>query len=304
MSRRHIHRAFTLVELLVVIGIIALLMALFTGAVMWAVNAARRTRMSVEISALQDAIEKYKTKVGDYPPNFRDASAVIRHIRTRYPKIAASEFTAVIDMTTTPPSIRPAMQLDEGESLVFWLAGTRNDPIYPFGLTGGQQSAMQTYYEFDQRRLVDLDPNPVYTGDTTYTLNGYPSIPSYQAAYAKETFYLYLDSRSYDDLVLSYATDATTGAYGEIDATLTTITHDMVTRPYLADTGTPSNPFMNPTSFQILCAGQDGLWGNVDPTTGNPAPPRSYPGGLNYTQDEMDNITNFTEGGTLEDKLP
>src|SRR5262245_5004575 len=137
MSRRHIHRAFTLVELLVVIGIIALLMALFTGAVMYGVNLHRRTRSRVGLAALNDATEKYKTKVGDYPPNFRDANAVIRHIRTRYPKISPLEFAAVIDMTTTPPSIRPGMQLDEGEALVFWLAGTRNDPVFPFGLRGG-----------------------------------------------------------------------------------------------------------------------------------------------------------------------
>jgi len=146
-------RGFTLVELLVVLGIIALLMALLTPAVMWGINAARRTRMGVEIAALADAIEKYKLSTGDYPPSFRDSNAVLRHIRMRYPKIAPSEFNAVF----TPAGIvRPAMQLDEGEALVFWLSRTRNNPTYPFGLTGGSPSdGYKTYYEFDARRLVD-----------------------------------------------------------------------------------------------------------------------------------------------------
>lgn len=292
-------KGFTLVELLVVLGIIALLVALTVGGTMYAVNVGRRTAMAMEMSSLNDAIEKYRQKVGDYPPNFRDPNAVIRHIRTRYPKIAATEFNAVINTATG--TVRPAMQLDEGESLVFWLAGTRNDPIYPFGLTGGQSSAPMVYYEFDQRRLVDLDPNPLYTGDTVFTLNGYPSIPSFQTKYARDTFYLYLDSRSYDELVFDF-NDPLTGAYAEIDGTLTPPTHDQITRPYATDMGLPN--FVNPTSFQILCAGQDGLWGNIDETGSNATAVKGFPGGQNYFPADRDNLTNFSGGRLLEDHIP
>ena len=299
MSRsRPVHpRGFTLVEMLVVIGIIAMLMALFAGAIMWSVNAARRARMGIEVAALNEAIEKYKTKVGDYPPNFRDVNALIRHIRMRYPNIAPSEFAALFNANGT---LRPEMQLDEGESLVFWLYCTRNDPQYPFGLTGGQNSAMQTYYEFDQRRLVQADPNPAFTAPWFYHPDFPSGIPSYRAAYAKDTFYLYLDSRSYDDLVYNHTTDPSTGAYAEIDGNVTTLTHEMVTRPYATNAGTP----MNPTSFQILCAGQDGLWGNVDPVSGAYVGIRRFPGGMNYTPEDRDNVTNFSDGKTLEDHLP
>ena len=309
MSRRHIPRGFTLVELLVVIGIIALLMALFTGAVMWAVNAARRTRMGVEIAALQEAIEKYKTKTGDYPPNFRDYNAVVRHVRTRYPRIAPAEFNLLIQAAwgpsysmTSPPPAGTVPRIDEGEALVAWLSRTRNDPVYPFGLATTTPGAYQVYYEFDERRLVD-GPDP-------------DLFPSYRAAYAKETFYLYIDSRSYDEMTADFTTPSS-GAFAELDtstaAAIGNITHDQVIRPYWSETVVNTaatltrdrNTPMNATSFQILCAGQDGLWGNVDPTIPGPVQDvKTYPGGLNYTPDEMDNIANFTEGGTLEDKLP
>jgi prepilin-type N-terminal cleavage/methylation domain-containing protein len=295
MSRHRHPRGFTLVELLVVIGIIAILMALLTPAVMWGINAGRRTRMGVEIAALNDAIEKYKSRVGDYPPNFRDYNAFIRHVRTRYPKINVASLNVLIVnaygpgfSVTAPPGVNDRPRVDEGESLVFWLALTRNDPQYPFNPTG--TAALQTYYEFDQRRLVDVD------GD---------SFPSYRAAFAKDTFYLYLDSRSYDELadVTNAATDPTSGAYAEIDATVTPPTHQQVVRPYFwSESPTPA--FMNPTSFQILCAGQDGEWGNVDPLTNAYAGVKTFPGGLNYTPQDRDNITNFSEGRTLEDHIP
>jgi prepilin-type N-terminal cleavage/methylation domain-containing protein len=295
-------RAFTLVELLVVIGIIAILMALFMGAVMWGVNAARRARMSTEIAAIHEAIEKYKTKTGDYPPNFRDYNAVVRHIRTRFPRIAPAEFNALIAVAwgpsysmTSPPPAGAVPLIDEGEALVAWLARTRNDPVYPFGLATTTPGAYQTYYEFDERRLVD-GPDP-------------DLFPSYRAAFANDTFYLYIDSRSYDEIagdpVYAAGPVASTGAFAELDtstpAAIALIAHEQVVRPYANDAGTA---FINPTSFQILCAGQDGDWGNVDPLDGFATARKGYPGGLNYSPGDNDNITNFSEGGTLEDKLP
>jgi type II secretion system protein G len=308
MSRPHsrVHRGFTLVELLVVLGIIAMLVALLTPAVMWAINAARRARMSVEIAQLADAVEKYKQKVGDYPPNFRDYPAFIRHIRTRYPKIDMAHLNNFVGMVwrdnsnnpyslTNPPPAGTIPLVDEGEALVFWLYGTRNDPRFPFGFGGGLNSPFQRYYEFDERRLVMLDTDP---------------FPSFRSAYAKDTFYLYLDSRSYDELTSDF-TVPSTGAHAELAdeyADFAAITHEQVTRPYATDVppSLPASPVpMNATSFQILCAGQDGEWGNVDPATGAAATAlKFFNGGLNYLPGDRDNITNFSNGRTLEDNIP
>src|SRR5947208_13234278 len=112
---------FTLTEMLVVIGIIAVLAALLLPAVNRAIIAARNTAIAIEVNQLATAIEAYKQEKGDYPPNFRgtitnpnDASNFIRHVRKCYPKIDASELTTIIDMTTTPPTFKTAYQLDEG----------------------------------------------------------------------------------------------------------------------------------------------------------------------------------------------
>jgi hypothetical protein len=149
----------------------------------------------------------------------------------------------------------------------------------------------KSYYEFDQKRLSLPTNSLPNDGD---------AFPSYAATYAKNTYYIYIDHRSYDELVFNAATDPTTGAYAEIDPSVTTLTHEMVVRPYATDTGTA----VNPTTFQILCAGQDGLWGNVDPVTGTYAGLKGFPGGQNYVPEDRDNITNFSEGRTLEDHIP
>ena len=280
---RTMRKGFTLVELLVVLGIIAMLMALAAGGAMWAVNAGRRTSMGIEIAQLHEGVEAYKNATGDYPPNFRDANALIRHIRRVYPRISPAEFNAVIDTSTSPPTVRPAMQLDEGEALMFWLIGTRNDPVYPFGLTGGSNSERKNYFQVDDRRLVSLDGDPW---------------PSMRSKYAKDTFYLYVDSRAYPYF------GAVTAAGVYVNPPMNAEGDPHTARPYL-DSVTPAPSFVKPTSFQILCAGQDGEFG-PEPSAAElqTYPGKSFPAGQNYTSADSDNLTNFSDGRVLEDHIP
>lgn len=60
-------RAFTLVELLVVITIIGILTALTLGAAKVVQDKAARSRAQGEISAIELALERYKIDNGDYP---------------------------------------------------------------------------------------------------------------------------------------------------------------------------------------------------------------------------------------------
>ena len=59
--------AFTLVELLVVIGIIVLLIGILLPAISRAMRAAHRTRIASDLNAISAALDAYKADFGDYP---------------------------------------------------------------------------------------------------------------------------------------------------------------------------------------------------------------------------------------------
>lgn len=280
-------RGFTLVEMLVVLGIIGVLVALLTPAIMRVITQARNAAIAVEVNQLATAIESYKQDKGDYPPSFRDVRALIRHLQRCYPKMAKDEFDALIDSSSGTPVIRQRWKFDEGEALVFWLAMTRSDPRYPLGLSTNTppNPTFKKYFEFDETRLEDADID---------------NVPAYKAKYCKDTHYLYIDSRSFDEpnvdeLLVADTNDAARFAYPGAFANPNT---DNWVRPYANDTGTKG---MNATSFQIICAGQDGLFGeDGDRSVGN----KKFPSGDEYKEEDRDNITNFSNGKTLEANLP
>jgi prepilin-type N-terminal cleavage/methylation domain-containing protein len=294
-------RGFTLVEMLVVLGIIAVLVGLLLPAVLAAVNAARRAQMALEISQLATGIEAYKSKFGDYPPSLRGVNgynAFVRHVRRCYPKITSNHMSAVTlaiwpksgDMVPTYDEVR----LDEGESLTFWLSGIDNDPRRPFKvLLGEAPTSRVALYEFDAQRLVfetatgadDDGEVSRETGDSTTPNPVQVDYPSFRTKHAKDTCYLYIDSRNYS----YYATTTGTPAVAE-GGNLGRV------RPYYRT----SSVAVNPTSYQIICAGQDGEFGD-DPV---PLAYKLFPSGTNYKDEDNDNITNFSEGRRLEDNVP
>lgn len=67
--RSRVARAFSLIELLVVISIIAVLAGLVVGVAPVAGKRMREARIRAELAALVTAIESYKAKYGVYPPD-------------------------------------------------------------------------------------------------------------------------------------------------------------------------------------------------------------------------------------------
>lgn len=67
------HRAFTVVELLVVVGIIVLLAALLLPGIMAQLEGARINEMKGQLKILEAALEQYHRAFDDYPPSWGTA---------------------------------------------------------------------------------------------------------------------------------------------------------------------------------------------------------------------------------------
>lgn len=81
---------FTLVEILVVIVIIGLLAGISSTVLIGARNAARSSVVATQMSQLSMALDEYKNQFGEYPPDFTDPDAVMRHVKKRWPRYAVS----------------------------------------------------------------------------------------------------------------------------------------------------------------------------------------------------------------------
>lgn len=77
---------FTLIEILVVIAIIGLLAGMTTTVLVSARQSARSSVVAAQMSQLSMALDDYKNKYGEYPPDFSDREAVTRHIQKRWPR--------------------------------------------------------------------------------------------------------------------------------------------------------------------------------------------------------------------------
>ena len=113
-------RGFTLVEMMTVIVIIGILGSLITVAAYRARLAALRAVIKTEISQLQAALESYKSKYGEYPPDFANANpatnpinnvagtaartAVYRHLRKAFPRYPINAMTLAFTNQTSPAS--------------------------------------------------------------------------------------------------------------------------------------------------------------------------------------------------------
>lgn len=290
---------FTLVELLMVIIIISLLVGLLLVAVGRARIAAQDARIVAEISEIDRAFKSYKDDHLAFPPTMWSAStaeqaAFMGHIRRAFTKTNFASYaafrTGLMGATNSSALSSPGYPntagldpstMEPAEALVFWLSGLpaqhnaagttwggsskvdgfHRDPAQPFqpNSTAGQQRTTP-YFPFDQARLGDADADG--------WLEYYP--PGSTVPYVYFNF-------------TSYGLSPSTGS-----ATVGTA------RPYTD--ATISGAYMNPTTFQIIAAGQDGNYGN-DNTN------KAFPAGTNYTGGDMDNLTNFTTK-RLEDSLP
>ncbi len=76
-------RGFTVIELLVVLAVMGLLLAIAAPRYAQHVDAAREVALRQDLSAMRDAIDKYKSDQGTYPANLADLAT--RHYLSSVP---------------------------------------------------------------------------------------------------------------------------------------------------------------------------------------------------------------------------
>lgn len=322
MNDSHVgpRRAFTLVEMLVVMVVIGVLIALLIPVIGGATRRGKNAAIFMELNDLARAIEAYKAKTGDYPPDFTNQLAVVAHMKKAYPRCNTARVVQWLNNSIPNVTLNPdPRNLDPAEALVFWLTMTKNNPRDP--LTGSGEYV--SYFTFDQARLASTD----FDGD---------GWPEYTPARAAAAPYVYFDGRILSDSssgmgqTCAYAWalyptpyNAANPSPKELDRSAAKYKQvffdprENRARPYRSsavsastDTWpTAANPseWLEPGKFQIIHAGLDGHFGN-DVTSGNPADPllfKQFPA-PNYTitPEDYDNLTSFSGGSTVGDSVP
>jgi prepilin-type N-terminal cleavage/methylation domain-containing protein len=330
-----IPRAFTLIEMLTVIVIIGILATLITAAAIRARTAAKNFAVRKEISDLQQALEAYKLKYLEYPPDFAtfeplmmDASlinirrqAVLRHLRNGFPRYVENLDSRTIAAGRAPSDgerwnlfkvdlavygLNPD-NFDHASALVFWLGGLPEQP------PAAGQKWIPAGFHADKANpfkagLPRTEPFFTFTADRLVP----GALPNSGFAYTPPSIeqapYVYFRARpdgkserfeygatNLKTLFVWYAYLAPSGE---------------TCFPYLNGyTGDPSDPnianiLRNPLTdrpwsdrqkFQIIAAGMDNQFGSGTAW-------RDLVTGLGITNADFDNITSFADG-KLEDAM-
>jgi prepilin-type N-terminal cleavage/methylation domain-containing protein len=287
MRLSHKHRgrtAFTLIELLVVIAIIAILVALTSAAVMRVLAKGPEVTAANDINQLASALGAFKAKFGSYPPsriilrkqgNAYNAAGTQLDLDSK--AYLQSMFSGLANIWATGGSVNgwgpnDGVTLTGDQCLVFFLGGiqttsggvngtlgwgTGNDPTIVTG------STIPPFYQFQSSRLVPVTGNG--GGYFTY-LDAWKQKP-----YAYFSSYSWKGPNQY----LRYFNNP-----GGSDCSTLNIL------PYQFPPAGNVVRFVNPDSFQIICAGQDGVFGGGGPWN----PQSGIPGA------GADDLTNFASG--------
>ena len=332
LNKPHRRTAFTMVELLVVIMILAILMSLLLPAINGVRRRARVAQVKTEISVLESAIASFKAEFGIEPPGSirlyataagwntatTGAPELIRvksraYIRQLWPQFEFNPTTPSYPTGTRPGGATwtSDKDLNGAECLVFFLGGVTDSatgttmngfsksPALPFAPTGSNR--VKPFYDFVSTRLVDKDADqmPEYVDP----------LPSQSSPYL---YFSSNDGRGYATATIAadwcHTDCLRDGFLGATSwATGTWANGNWMQRLYLTsmDTtaatqalrATNSVPYA-PKKYQIISPGFGGVGATPDKAygTGGLFDPKNAAGMVGTA--DGDNITSF-HGGTL-----
>lgn len=168
--KQHHRPAFTLLEILVAVSIVAILIALLMPALSSARRNSKVAHVKKEIDSLADALEQFKAKYGEYPPSritlYSTADGWNSDPRS---KAIIRKYWPDFDFTSDGAGgsfLSDPVQLDGAECLTFFLGGVRdsdgsyigfsNNPAQPFSVAH-RDSRSGPFFRFEMSRVVDSD---------------------------------------------------------------------------------------------------------------------------------------------------
>ena len=256
---------FTLVELLIVIAIIALL----AGITLVALQSARlfvgASTARQRLDDVSQALEIYKQKYGEYPPDCCATDAEIqRHILKRWPNaLKGGNVSAMVAIA------RDQMNKGPGWALLFWLAGMDGEGF----LADAKEPIV------DPSTIAPDEPREEPVLELSYDSDG-----TGNGNYNEAAGLMFKGNP-----IIYFRADAKTGYEGKHS-------HENEAAPYMKD-----GAWYNPDSFQLIYSGDDGVFGECL---------EDVPGGVKdlgdpatITPADKDNVTNFTDGATIESAI-
>lgn len=290
---------FTLVEILVVIAIIGVLVAITVPAANLAYKTIKKRAIAMECQAIAQAVEAYRTKYDDYPPDGSDATLLERHLRKAFPNISPSEVQMLRwkdssnnRFVASGMLLTSEIDMEPSEALVFFLGGFSDDPVFPFSGQGGpfiimddSSPAVQVKSNHPRANISSVQYNPdrqnplypfkqtqltlaivggltVSSEDKALTNSTPDLLPTYHPAGLKMPF-VYFDSRTYQQTTVAnrFATVSAGIVYPYRSTAINT-------KFSAADNSITSRNkyfrFVNDKTFQVVSAGLDDNYGGQE----------------------------------------
>ncbi len=300
-ASQSVRGGFTLIEILIVVAIIALIAAASLVALGGARGFFSNVTLKMQLDDVSRALELYKQKHGEYPPDCCATPAEVRrHILKRWPKVLKTgSVDKMVDFALAE------MQRSPGSVALFWLAGPRDvtpdGPVYdgflsdvmnPFGLKSpcpDDPEDMRMAYddikdEPCEEPLIELKYHSEEMGDGNYDDEGlcfagqtlaYFRAEGTTAGYAGKCFHWYIRNEVTGEIEKDFGFAA----------------------PYMKN-----GAWYKADSFQLILFGADENYGFDHHEEGvrDIALANKDQNTADQWVNDWDNVTNFTNGATLD----